>query len=96
MAALVGVGYVVSGVPLPPEEIPVETTFLYDAAGNRLAELSTGENRVSVELDEVSPTFVDAVLATEDRDFFSHPGVDATAILRATVADLRGRPLQGG
>ncbi|MEX2659193.1 MAG: transglycosylase domain-containing protein [Acidimicrobiales bacterium] len=95
-AGLVGAGYVVASVPLPPEEIPVETTFLFDAAGNRLAELSTGENRVSVELDEVSPTFIEAVLATEDRDFFSHPGVDATAILRATIADLRGRPLQGG
>ncbi len=95
-AALVGAGYVVASVPLPDEEIPVETTFLYDAAGNRLAELSTGENRVSVDLTEVSPAFIDAVLATEDRDFFSHPGVDATAILRATIADLRGRPLQGG
>ena len=81
---------------LPPEEIPVETTFLFDAAGNRLAELQSGENRVSVDLDEMSPTFVTSVLAAEDRDFFSHPGVDATAIARATLADLRGRPLQGG
>ena len=91
-----GVGYLVSSVPLPPEEIPIETTFLYDAAGNRLAELQSGENRVSVDLDEISQTFITSVLAAEDRDFFSHPGLDATAIARAVLADLRGRPLQGG
>jgi penicillin-binding protein 1A len=96
VATVSGVGYVLAQVPLPDADVPVETTFLYDADGNKLAELSTGENRVSVSLDQVSFHLLDAVLAVEDRDFFAHPGVDATAILRATIADLRGRPLQGG
>ncbi|HYD08569.1 MAG TPA: PBP1A family penicillin-binding protein, partial [Acidimicrobiales bacterium] len=39
---------------------------------------------------------VRAVLAAEDRDFFEHGGVDASAILRAAWADVRGRRLQGG
>ena len=96
VAGVSGFGYVLAQVPLPDAEQPVETTFLYDTSGNKLAELSGGENRVSVELGQVSPRLVAAVLATEDRDFFEHPGVDAGAIVRATVADLRGRPLQGG
>ncbi len=96
MFGLAGVGFVLAKVPLPDVEIPVETTFLLDANGNKLAELSAGEDRVSVPLDRVSPSMVDAVLATEDRDFFEHPGLDLRAIVRATVADLRGRPLQGG
>jgi penicillin-binding protein 1A len=91
-----GIGYVLAQVPLPEVDRPVETTFLYDTAGNKLAELSGGENRVSVRLGEVSPHLVAAVLAGEDRDFFRHPGVDAGAIARATLADLRGKPLQGG
>jgi penicillin-binding protein 1A len=91
-----GVGYVFAQVPLPEADQPVETTFLYDTAGNELAELSGGENRTSVHLGAVSPHLVDAVLAGEDRDFFRHPGVDIGAIARATVADLRGQRLQGG
>ena len=96
VAALSGSGFVLANVPLPPPDIPVETTFIYDASGNKIAELSGGENRESRRLDDMSPDLVTAVLAAEDRDFFTHPGIDATAILRATWADLRGRPLQGG
>ncbi|MGI8758824.1 MAG: transglycosylase domain-containing protein [Acidimicrobiales bacterium] len=93
---LAGIGFVLTNVPLPEVDIPVETTFLLDANGNKLAELSGGEDRVSVRLDRVSPHLVNAVLAAEDRDFFTHPGIDLSAIARATIADLRGRPLQGG
>nr|MDQ3306557.1 transglycosylase domain-containing protein [Actinomycetota bacterium] len=93
---LAGVGFVLANVPLPDVEIPVETTFLLDANGNKLAELSAGEDRVSVDLERISPNLVNAVLAAEDRDFFEHPGIDMSAIARATLADLRGRPLQGG
>ncbi|MBW3574883.1 MAG: transglycosylase domain-containing protein [Actinobacteria bacterium] len=94
--ALAGVGFILANVPLPDVEIPVETTFLLDASGNKLAELSAGENRVSVSLEQISPNLVNAVLAAEDRDFFVHPGIDMSAIARATWADVRGRPLQGG
>ncbi|HVM54016.1 MAG TPA: transglycosylase domain-containing protein [Acidimicrobiales bacterium] len=96
VAGLSGVGYVLARVPLPEADVPVETTFLFDADGNRLAELSGGENRTSIPLADVSPHLVDAVLAAEDRQFFRHPGVNFAAITRAAIADLRGRPLQGG
>jgi len=96
VTGLAGVGYVVARVPLPEEDIPVETTFLFDADGEKLAELSGGENRTSVALEDVSEHLVDAVLAAEDRDFFSHGGVDFGAIVRAAVNDLRGAKLQGG
>ena len=93
---LAGIGFVFANGSLPEVDIPVETTFLLDANGNKLAELSGGEDRVSIPLDRVSPNLVNAVLAAEDRDFFVHPGIDLSAIARATLADLRGRPLQGG
>jgi penicillin-binding protein 1A len=93
---LAGIAFVISRVPLPEADPPVETTFLYDANGKQLAELSGAENRTSVPLDQVSPHLVDAVLASEDRDFFSHPGVNFGAIARAAFSDLRGHPLQGG
>jgi penicillin-binding protein 1A len=39
---------------------------------------------------------IDAVVSTEDRHFFEHGGVDPIGLARATVADLRGRAVQGG
>jgi penicillin-binding protein 1A len=96
VAGISGVGYVLARVPLPEADSPVETTFLYDADGNKLAELSGGENRTSVPLDQMSPNLINAVLAAEDRTFFNHGGVNFSAITRAAIADVRGQPLQGG
>lgn len=60
--------------------------------------LSYGKFRhQSVTLDEVSPHFVDALLATEDRRFYSHFGVDVIALARAVLRDIRhGKLLEGG
>ena len=93
---LSGSAYLLVRVPLPPEVPQDQTTIILDAKGARLASLDNGENRVSVKLDQVPKIVVDAVLAAEDREFFDHPGIDPVGIARATVADLRGKPLQGG
>lgn len=37
-----------------------------------------------VELDEVAPAFVDALLRAEDQRFFAHPGFDPIALFEAT------------
>ncbi|MDP9386390.1 MAG: penicillin-binding protein, partial [Actinomycetota bacterium] len=93
---LAGAAYLLVRVPLPPEYPQDQTTILTDVNGERLASLDAGENRVSVPLAEVPPVVVDAVLAAEDRQFFDHSGVNPLSIVRATWADVRGRPLQGG
>ncbi len=52
--------------------------------------------RVRVRLDEVDPAYVKALLALEDRRFWSHPGVDALAVGRAALTNLaRGRRVSG-
>ncbi|MDP8976300.1 MAG: penicillin-binding protein [Actinomycetota bacterium] len=94
--ALAGAAYLLGRVPLPPENPQAQTTMITDARGAQLASLDSGENRVSVGLDKVPKVLVDAVLATEDKSFFEHGGVDPAGIARATWADLRGKPLQGG
>lgn len=46
---------------------------------------------------ELPPHFVNALVATEDRRFFSHFGVDPVGILRAAYSNYRaGRTVQGG
>lgn len=56
-----------------------------------------GEDRILVTLEEVPPGLVAALLATEDRRFLAHRGVDPLGIARAAWANLRaGRTVQGG
>ncbi len=50
-----------------------------------------------IPLEEMSPYLIDAVLAIEDRRFYSHFGIDPIGLLRATYANMRaGRVVQGG
>ena len=91
-----GALYRLAEVPLPPAAEQAQTTFLTDVHGARLASIDGGEDRVPVRLETVPQVLLDAILATEDRNFFTHGGVDPMGILRATWADLRGKPLQGG
>ncbi len=48
------------------------------------------------ELDAISPWLVKATLAAEDQRFYSHPGVDPIAVLRAFVQNVRGRRIASG
>ncbi len=94
--AAAGVLFVLSRVPLPDTAPPAQTTFLFSTDGSRLATLAGAENRVSVPLKAVPKVVVRAVLATEDRNYFEHGGVDPIGVGRALANDLRGGRLQGG
>ncbi|MCZ6649145.1 MAG: PBP1A family penicillin-binding protein [Acidobacteria bacterium] len=55
------------------------------------------QRRLVVGLSDISPWFRQAIIASEDSQFFRHPGVDLKAILRAVWVDLlAGRKDQGG
>lgn len=55
-----------------------------------------GENRTVVELAEVSPHFVQAILAREDNRFHNHPGVDPVGVARAAARNLKERDVVQG
>ncbi len=64
---------------------------------NATAQFSAGEDRVIVSYSQIPQVVVDAVVATEDGEFFTHIGVDPYGIARALVRDLRNQGvLQGG
>jgi 1A family penicillin-binding protein len=55
------------------------------------------EQRVDVPLDRVSKPMIDALLAVEDRRFYSHHGLDAVRIVKAAWRNWRaGRIVEGG
>lgn len=67
-------------------EMPERNT-VFDVDGKIYSRLA-GSNRLKVSLDEISPLFVDALLAREDTRFFQHGGIDWRGILRALVRDV--------
>jgi membrane peptidoglycan carboxypeptidase len=82
--------------PLGEADTPPQNSYVYAADGSELAELTFEENRVPVTLDQIPPHAIDAVLATEDADFYEHRGVDHTAIVRAALANLRSGGIESG
>ncbi len=62
-----------------------ETTRLLDRNGNILYEISDPNQgqRTYVTLDKISPYLIAATIATEDKEFYNHPGFDIIATLRA-------------
>jgi penicillin-binding protein 1A len=58
-----------------PMKVPMR---VYSTEGRLLAEFGE-EKRILLKTDEIQPLMVKAILAAEDRDFYSHHGVDFTA-----------------
>lgn len=55
------------------------------------------EDRLLVKLDDVPESLTAALLAVEDREFYSHVGINPKAILRAMFANIKaGAVVQGG
>lgn len=79
---------------LPEPQLP-QRSVITDVNGRVIAEFYS-ENRVLVELENISQHAIDALIATEDADFFSHKGVDISGIGRALLNNLRGGNMQGG
>jgi penicillin-binding protein 1A len=65
--------------------------------GTVIADLHGVEDRDEVPLGSIAPILVQAVVATEDRRFFLHNGVDVASIGRATVRNIEAGEIdQGG
>ena len=75
---------------------PSDGTCLYYSDGTLLARLAT-ENRTPIKLNQISKQLVDATIATEDRRFYEHSGVDIHGILRAIYRNVQsGDPTSQG
>ena len=75
---------------------PSSVTTVLSAEGQVLGEFFV-EKRVPVELEEIPPYLREAVVATEDRRFYEHAGLDWRGIARAVLKDIRaGRFKEGG
>jgi len=75
-----------------------ETTRILDRKGNQLYEIldPNAGRRTYVSLEKISPFLVAATIATEDKGFYSHPGFDTFAILRAFWQNYQGQDIVSG
>ncbi len=73
-----------------------ERCWIYDVDGNVYSRLY-GENRILVNVNQISPLFKKALLAREDSRFYEHHGVDVVGVSRAFTSNLSHFTLlQGG
>jgi penicillin-binding protein 1A len=93
----VGFAYVYGTTDLPPVPPLRQTTYLMDRTGRPITELHATVNRTIIPFSRMPLHLRQAVVAVEDKRFYSHDGVDPFAIARATWADLEdGSFDQGG
>jgi 1A family penicillin-binding protein len=72
------------------------STIVMDRRG-RPAFAFYSEQRIDISIDQVSPHMVQALVAVEDRRFYSHYGLDPIRIVGAAMSNLRaGRITEGG
>ncbi|MFS0854705.1 transglycosylase domain-containing protein [Microbacterium sp. 179-I 3D4 NHS] len=77
---------------------PMEQSVIYatDPAGNPVKLASFYEqNRVPVTYEQLSPTLINAILSSEDKNFYSHGGINLGATVKALVDNVRGTSSRG-
>src|SRR4029079_9799662 len=92
-----GMAYLIVDVPKPGDIRTNQVSTILASDGSELAKLVPPEgNRVDVNIDQIPVHVRNAVMAAEDRDFYSNPGFSFTGFLRAAKNNLFGGDLQGG
>ena len=67
---------------------PPVSSKVYSGNGDLVADFSK-EKRIFVPYGSIPKNVINAFLSAEDKNFFSHPGVDAKGVLRAIVNNIK-------
>lgn len=99
--ALVGIGgfaylYSTTDLPDPHGEFQTQTTFIYYADGTTQMGSLAVQNRVTLDTDEIPEQIKNAVIAAENRSFWTDPGFSVSGIARSLWSIATGGQLQGG
>ena len=89
--------YAIVDVPKPGDIRTNQVSTILASDGSELAKIVPPEgNRVDVNIDQIPVHVRDAVMAAEDRDFYTNPGFSFTGFARAFKNNVFGGDLQGG
>jgi len=96
LGVFIGVVYASTDVPDPNSVVNAQTTVVYYSDGTTVMAKLGDENRTNVTLDQIAKPARHAILAAENRSFYSDPGISFTGILRAAWNNVTGGSTQGG
>ena len=82
-------------VVLPEFEPLAQRTYVYDADGNEIAVYEL-ENSQPIKYADIPEHVVQAFLVIEDKEFFTHDGVNVRSLLRATLSNFASDAPQQG
>ena len=66
---------------------PPVSSKLYSGSGDLVSDFSS-EKRIFIPYEAIPEKVIYSFLSAEDKNFFTHPGVDAKGILRATIKNI--------
>ena len=67
---------------------PPVSSKVYSGEGELVADFSS-EKRIFVPYESIPKNVINSFLSAEDKNFFSHPGVDAKGVLRAIINNIK-------
>jgi len=89
--------YLIVDVPKPGDIRTNQVSTILYSDGSELAKIVPPEgNRVDVDINQVPVQVRNAVMAAEDRDFYTNPGFSVSGFGRALRNNLFGNDIQGG
>ena len=90
-----GFAYFTVSIPDPNAYVNSQSTIIQYADGSEIGRIGS-ENRTVVTLAEIPVQVRNAVMAAEDRGFYSNRAISPIGIARAVWNNVRGGSLQGG
>jgi membrane peptidoglycan carboxypeptidase len=89
------IAYRATDIPSENAAFKAQTTNVYYAGGKSKIGRFATQNRESIPLADVPKVMQDAVVAAEDRSFWTNKGIDPKGIIRAAFSNAKGGATQG-
>ena len=89
VVALVGTVYARTDIPEPNADATAAAVRILYEDGSEMGRVGA-QNRIPVTIDQVPEHVQQAVLAAEDRRFYTEPGISPRGIARALLTNVRG------
>ena len=95
---VIGIFYTYSQTPIPAasELATGQASRVYFRDGNTLVGMFGTNDRQTLQSTQIPAMVKDAMVASEDKHFYSEGGVSPTGIMRAAIADLTSGSVQQG
>jgi membrane peptidoglycan carboxypeptidase len=95
LVAMFYVAYRATDIPSENAAFQAQTTNVYYAGGKTKIGRFATQNRESIPLADMPKVMQDAVVAAEDRTFWTNKGIDPKGIIRAAFSNAKGGATQG-